>query len=96
MCGPALPLLAAGLAVARTGIGTISAMHQAQAQREAALQQAEQERAAARDAQDETARALADQYRAMAATEGASAWPPPPAGSASISAPRARPSTAPA
>jgi hypothetical protein len=70
MCGPALPLLAAGLAVARTGIGTISAMHQAQAQREAALQQAEQERAAARDAQDETARALADQYRAMAATEG--------------------------
>jgi hypothetical protein len=70
MCGPALPIIAAGLAVAGQGISTVSAMHQAQYQRQAALRQAELERSAARDAQDETARAIQDQYRQMGAEEG--------------------------
>ena len=70
MCGPALPIIAASLAVAGQGISTISAMHQAQYQRDAALRQAELERSAARDAQDETTRAVQDQYRQLAAEEG--------------------------
>ena len=70
MCGPVLPIIATGLAVAGQGISTISAMHQAQYQRDAALRQAALERSAAQDARDETIRAVQDQYRQMAAEEG--------------------------
>lgn len=70
MCGPALPIIAAGLAVAGQGISTISAMHQASYQRQAALRQADLERIAVRDAQEATARALQDQYRQMSGVEG--------------------------
>lgn len=70
MCGPVLPIIATGLAVTGQGISTISAMHQAQYQRDAALRQAALERSAAQDARDETTRAVQDQYRQMAAEEG--------------------------
>ncbi|WP_062788002.1 hypothetical protein [Novosphingobium capsulatum] len=70
MCGPALPIFAAGLAVAGQGISTISAIHQAQYQRDVALRQADLQRSAGRDAQAETNRAIQDQYRQMAADEG--------------------------
>lgn len=70
MCGPALPILAAGLAVAGQGISTIGAMHHAAYQRQVAQRQAELARNEAGEADAATRRALTGQYRAMAAEEG--------------------------
>lgn len=70
MCGPALPLVAAGLGAATSAIGTISAIRQAHAQADAAQANAAAERSAAQADQQSTREAALAQYRQIAQATG--------------------------
>ncbi|PTR05687.1 hypothetical protein C8K11_12717 [Novosphingobium sp. GV055] len=70
MCAPALPIIAAGMAVAGTAVKTISAMQQATVQARVADANAAAERDAAQQDQQNAQQAALQRYREIARVKG--------------------------
>lgn len=71
MCGPALPIIAAAMAVAGTATSALSANAQSRYQAKIAERNADLEREAGQQEQENTATAAQEQYRRIAQLKGA-------------------------
>ncbi|WP_067736248.1 virion core protein, T7 gp14 family [Novosphingobium naphthalenivorans] len=71
MCGPALPIIAAGMAAASAGVGALAANAQARFQAKVAERNAGMEREAGLQERENTRQAALDHYRKIGQLKGA-------------------------